>query len=88
MTLSTFVGHVLGALAQTDIPHMVTGSLAASFYGEPRSTQDVDLVVEVPATRLDPLCAAFLELGFHVSPEATSWSIARSTSSSVAIPRQ
>jgi hypothetical protein len=44
-------------LADLEIPYMVTGSLASAFYGEPRSTQDVDVVVSAPEERLQALGA-------------------------------
>lgn len=34
-------------LEQLGVPYVVTGSVAATLYGEPRLTQDVDLVVEL-----------------------------------------
>ncbi|MBL7662656.1 hypothetical protein JNK13_07885 [bacterium] len=34
----------LNVLAELGIPHLITGGLAASYYGEPRFTQDIDIV--------------------------------------------
>jgi len=34
-------------LHQTDIPYMVSGSIAANFYGRPRMTRDIDIIVEL-----------------------------------------
>jgi len=64
------MGRIIGVLSQAEVPHMVTGSLAAAFHGEPRSTQDVDVVVEVLAEQLNSLCDAFDRLGFYVSRDA------------------
>lgn len=36
----------LEPLNHAGIPYMVSGSVAAIFYGEPRMTHDLDLIVE------------------------------------------
>jgi hypothetical protein len=38
---------VTGRFDKANIPYMVTGSIAASHYAEPRFTRDVDIVVEL-----------------------------------------
>ena len=35
-------------LDELGIPYMITGSVGAILYGEPRLTNDMDLVVELP----------------------------------------
>lgn len=47
---------------------MVTGSVAAMTYGEPRMTLDVDLVVALDASRVDGFLAAFPESEFYRPP--------------------
>jgi predicted nucleotidyltransferase len=39
-------------LEQSNIPYMVTGSIAASYYGLPRATRDLDIVVSAGPTEL------------------------------------
>lgn len=34
-------------LHQADIPYMVSGSIAGNFYGHPRMTRDIDIIVEL-----------------------------------------
>jgi hypothetical protein len=41
------------------IPYMVVGSFASTAHGEPRSTQDLDLVIDPTPTQLDKLVAGF-----------------------------
>lgn len=53
MNLASFVAAVLNALRDANIPCMLTGSLAAAYYGTPRATQDVDLVIEPSADCLE-----------------------------------
>jgi len=37
---------VVALLNKAGIPYMVVGSYASSFYGEPRMTRDIDIVVD------------------------------------------
>lgn len=46
MTLTTLLAEVVSALDAAGIPHMVAGSLASTHHGEPRSTNDIDLVID------------------------------------------
>jgi hypothetical protein len=46
-----FFGMVLHALERCGIPYMVAGSVAAMLYGEPRLTNDMDVVVEMATRR-------------------------------------
>ena len=39
---------VLDALETLEIPYMVVGSFASTFWGRPRTTHDADLVVQIP----------------------------------------
>lgn len=45
-------------LERLHIPHLAAGSLASSFHGEPRSTNDVDFVVDLAPGRVPDLLAA------------------------------
>jgi hypothetical protein len=47
------------ALESAGVGYMLTGSLASSLQGEPRSTHDVDLVIEVDVRVVEALAAAF-----------------------------
>lgn len=46
MTATDVFERILAALEQAGISCMLTGSFASSFYGAPRATQDIDLVIE------------------------------------------
>jgi hypothetical protein len=43
---------VSAALDRAGIPYMLTGSFASVFYGSPRSTQDIDLVIAATPSQL------------------------------------
>src|ERR1700729_4006499 len=51
---------VAGAIEAAGGAYFVGGSVASSFQGEPRATNDVDIVLELPIGRIDRLVA---ELG-------------------------
>ncbi len=42
---------------------MVSGSTALGFYGRPRMTRDIDLVIELRLDQVKPLDFLFRELG-------------------------
>jgi hypothetical protein len=48
--------------------YLVTGSVAATLYGEPRATHDIDLVVELSAEHRDALPRVFPSHEFYVPP--------------------
>jgi len=62
--------HVIRVLDELDIPYMLVGSLASGAYGEPRMTQDIDVVVDIAEAQVDRLCSAFPDGDFYVSREA------------------
>jgi hypothetical protein len=56
---------------------MVTGSLASSIQGEPRSTHDIDLVVALVESDADKLLGVFPDSEFYLSPQAIREAIER-----------
>jgi hypothetical protein len=48
VTSEEMIVTVVDALKAVDVPFMVVGSLAANFYGIPRSTRDADFVIQIP----------------------------------------
>ena len=53
-----------------DVSYMVVGSVASSAYGEPRLTQDIDVVAKLTTDDVGPLCRAFAPPDFYLAPEA------------------
>lgn len=72
MKLEAFLGLVVRAMDELQLPFMLTGSLAASYHGSPRSTQDIDLVVEPDAATLLRLASTLRDRGLYVSDDAVS----------------
>jgi hypothetical protein len=49
----------------TNIPYYVSGGVAASLHGEPRSTRDLDLVIEIQQSQIDLLVATLEAAGYY-----------------------
>jgi hypothetical protein len=60
----------VAALERLGLPYMIVGSVASGAYGEPRLTRDIDIVVELAESHVDPLCREFPSDDFYVSPDA------------------
>ncbi|MFH1541712.1 MAG: hypothetical protein ABIE84_01310 [bacterium] len=61
---------VIADLEELKIPYALTGGLAVSFYGRPRSTHDFDIIVQIPSgpSYIKKLLAAFGK-EFYISEE-------------------
>jgi hypothetical protein len=66
MTFAGLLADVVGHLDRAGIPHMVTGSLASSYHGEPRATRDLDIVIDPSPTALSRLVEDLAGAGFYV----------------------
>lgn len=58
--------HVAQRLEALGIPYMVTGSVASSFHGRPRSTHDADIVIDPSPAALDRLVGEMSAADFYV----------------------
>jgi len=65
------------ALEHLGLRYFVTGSVATIFFGEPRFTNDIDIVVDLPPNRITALCQAFSGNDFYISEEAVRKAVAR-----------
>ncbi|HYO12978.1 MAG TPA: hypothetical protein VE685_07285 [Thermoanaerobaculia bacterium] len=70
MEQSELLQHIAGILNRMGLRYFVTGSVATIFFGEPRFTNDIDIVVDLPADRIKEFCVAFPESDFYVSEES------------------
>jgi hypothetical protein len=57
--LRAFFSHVVHVLERLSIPYMVVGGFAAIFYGEPRLTLDVDVVIDMKPNHIPSFVDAF-----------------------------
>jgi hypothetical protein len=53
-------------LSRAGVPYMLTGSIAASYYGRPRSTHDSDIVIAPTLAQLEAVLAGLTSAGFYV----------------------
>jgi hypothetical protein len=51
--------------------------MATIFYGEPRFTNDIDVVVDLPADKIAAFCASFSSDAFYVSEESARRAVSR-----------
>ena len=70
MSQQNLLIHVLGALDGAGVPYMVTGSMASSIQGEPRSTHDIDVVVDLEPGAVGALAGSFPEPDYYLNLEA------------------
>jgi len=52
------------------VPYRIVGSMASIVYGEPRFTNDVDVLVSLSEEKIDALCSEFSAPDYFVSAEA------------------
>jgi hypothetical protein len=65
---------VISRLENAGVPYMVTGSVAMSYYAQPRMTRDVDIVVELAAREASQVVDLFAP-DYYVSDEAVAAAI-------------
>jgi hypothetical protein len=79
MSQEEFFATVVQVLNQLNISYMLTGSVASSFYGEPRSTHDIDLVVVIGPADAKRLAKSFDPNQYYISEETIQEAIAQET---------
>jgi hypothetical protein len=77
--LAELAGKIGGIMKEMQIPYFLTGGVVSSFYGEQRSTQDVDVVISLANTKKEDVDKLFQELQkqFMVSRSAFDEAISR-----------
>lgn len=66
---------VASVLDRLSVPYMVTGSMASSAQGQPRSTHDVDLVVALLPSTGRKLAEEFPSTEYYLDPQAVAEAI-------------
>lgn len=64
------------------VPYLVGGSIASSLHGDPRSTQDADLVADLREKHVGPFVAALADR-YYVDEERVSHAVRRKSSFNV-----
>lgn len=73
-----FLRDIILLLEQAGIPYMISGSVASSFHGYPRATNDTDIIIDPTPDQLSAL-VNLLRSGFYVSTEAAMEALERRT---------
>jgi hypothetical protein len=79
MSQQELLRRIIKILDDLRIEYMVTGSVTSSLQGEPRSTHDLDLVVDLKEDATDRLLGALSPTDFYVSEPAIREALARRT---------
>lgn len=87
MEAGDLLRYTVRVLERLGLPYLVTGSIATIFFGEPRFTNDIDIVVQLPVDRVAELCNAFPAEEFYVSEETAHRAIERGGQFNVVHPR-
>jgi hypothetical protein len=77
MEQSELLRYVTRLLEQLGLRYFVTGSVATIFFGEPRFTNDIDIVVDLPPSRIADFCQAFPIADFYISEESVRRAVTR-----------
>lgn len=70
MNQAELLRYIVETLEALGVNYMVSGSQASIYYGEPRMTQDIDLIAEVTLAHLPGLLERFASPEFYLSEEA------------------
>jgi hypothetical protein len=70
MSQAELLGLLVSVLGDLGIAHMLVGAHASSFYGEARSTHDVDLVIDLDVAKIPAFVARFDPDRYYISEAA------------------
>ncbi len=70
MEHSELLRYLVAAIERLGLSYMVTGSVATIFFGEPRFTNDIDIVVDLGLEQIPEFCRAFPAPDFYLSEDA------------------
>lgn len=65
MKVESVLERLIPVLNKAQVPYMLTGSVASSVYGTPRSTQDLDIVITASMTQLQQVVGGLQTLDFY-----------------------
>ena len=77
MELSDLLHSLVFVLTRLEVPYLVTGSLATIAYGEPRFTNDIDIIAALTLSHASPFCESFPPPEYYLSSEAVTTAIRR-----------
>lgn len=77
MEPSQLLRHVVDVLERLRLRYLITGSVAAIHYGEPRFTNGIDIVADLAADAVESFCLAFPAENFYLDEDTIREAIAR-----------
>jgi hypothetical protein len=77
MDMSDLQRHVVGVLERLGVAYFITGSTATIFFGEPRFTNDLDVVADLKMKDVPGFLSAFPPEEFYLSEDAVRLAIAK-----------
>lgn len=80
MPENDLLARLAGWLIDAGIPHMIVGSTASSFHGEPRTTRDVDIVIDPTTDALHRFLDSIPRTDFYVDADQALIALERRTS--------
>ena len=87
MEQSELLHFVVSALERLGLRYFVTGSTVTIFFGEPRFTNDIDIVVDLPEGAVTEFCRQFPDEDFYVSEDAAIEAVRRRSQFNIIQPR-
>lgn len=75
MEQSDLRAHLVNTLERLGLEYFITGSIAATYYGEPRFTNDIDVVVRLSEEAVLQFCSQFPSPEFYVSEDAAKQAV-------------
>ena len=82
--LLEYLGQTFDALG---IPYLITGSMATISYGEPRFTNDIDVVAALTPAHVQAVCAAFPSPEYYCSAAAAEQAVREHSQFNILHPR-
>jgi len=70
MNIAELLLHACTHLERLGVPYTVTGSVSSAAYGEPRSTNGVDIVIDLTEDMIPDFCSGFADEAFYYSEDA------------------
>ena len=65
-----FLSAVVALLDEAAIPHMLAGSMASTFHGEPRMTRDIDMVIDATPEAIGRFVASLDRARYYIDDAA------------------
>lgn len=83
MSFENFVKKALKALNESKVKYVIIGGVAAIYYGRPRSTMDLDLVVQLKENEMKRVVESLLKNGFEAKIEEIQGALREKTHATV-----